>query len=154
YVHITPSPDETIALQQRGWKLDAVMPAAYRNDNVTQQWSVDLDHRDFMRLMRVKQTFFDLIKRGEKTLEVRVAYDNIKTIRPGERIRLSSRTQTQVIHVKDVRHYPNFREMLDREDATKIAPGKNRQELLELLTEIYPEDRESLGVVVLDIESV
>jgi len=29
YMHITPTVDETIALQQRGWKLDAAMPAGY-----------------------------------------------------------------------------------------------------------------------------
>jgi ASC-1-like (ASCH) protein/ribosomal protein S18 acetylase RimI-like enzyme len=153
YIHITPTVEETIALQQRGWKLDAAMPAAYHNNQITQQWSLDILGEDFMRSMRVKQNFLDLIRKGEKTLEVRVAYDSIKTIQAGERIRLRSRTQEQVILVKDVRQYRTFEEMLSVEEASRITPGLTKGELLNLLKEIYPLDRERLGVVVLDIQT-
>ncbi len=153
YVHIVPTVEETIALQQRGWRLDAVLPAAYLEDQVTQQWSLDIGGEKFMRLMRVKQSFLDLIRQGKKTLEVRVGYDSIKTIQPGERIKLASRTETQIIRVRDVRRYATFDEMIAVEDAGQIAPGLPRQEVLRLLNEIYPSDREKLGVVVLDIEA-
>lgn len=152
YVHITPSVEETLALQQRGWKLDAVMPAAYHDHQITQQWSVDIDSKDFMRLMRVKQHFFDLIKDRKKTLEVRVGYENINTIEPGERIRLASRTQTQVIQVSEVRRYATFAQMLEHEQANRIAPGVDKEHLLDLLQEIYPPAREALGVVVLEVQ--
>lgn len=152
YIHIVPSVEETIALQQRGWKLDAAMPGAYHDDVVTQQWSLDIAGEEFMRVIRVKQRFLDLIKKGRKTLEVRVGYDNIKTIQPGERIRLSSRTETQVVHVRDVRWYSTLDKMLEVEEASHIAPGYTKQEVLRLLREIYPPKREGLGIVVLDIE--
>jgi ribosomal protein S18 acetylase RimI-like enzyme len=42
YAHLVPSVAETISLQRAGWSLDAVMPAAYHSDRVTQQWSRDL----------------------------------------------------------------------------------------------------------------
>lgn len=152
YIHITPSVEETIALQQRGWKLDAAMPSGYHDNHVTQQWSLDVGGNDFMRLMRTKQRFLDLIKGKQKTLEVRVGYGSIKTIQPGERIRFTSRSQTQVVRIKDIRHYPTFEEMMNYEQASRIVPGMTKQQVLDLLKEIYPPDRETLGVVVLDIQ--
>jgi ASC-1-like (ASCH) protein len=153
YIHITPSVEETIALQQRGWKLNAAMPAAYHQDRVTQQWSIDISGDNFMRQMRVKQNFLDFIRKGEKTLEVRVGYSNIKTIRPGERIRFASRIQEHVVRVRYIRQYSTFDEMLKIEESNRIAPGLPKQDVLQLLKEIYPPDRERLGVFVLDIQN-
>jgi ASC-1-like (ASCH) protein/GNAT superfamily N-acetyltransferase len=153
YIHITPSVEETIALQQKGWKLNAAMPAAYHQDRVTQQWSIDISGDNFMRQMRVKQNFLDFIRKGEKTLEVRVGYSNIKTIRPGESIRFASRTQEHVVRVRYIRQYSTFDEMLKIEESNRIAPGLPKQDVLQLLREIYPPDRERLGVFVLDIKN-
>lgn len=152
YIHITPTVDETIALQERGWRIDAVMPGGYHDDHVTQQWSLNIERDDFMRMMRVKRTFLDLIKKGQKTLEVRVGYDSINTIKVGERITFSSRTEAQVVRVADIRRYPTFEEMLKVENAAAIAPGVPPAQVLPLLKEIYPPDRERLGVVVLEIQ--
>lgn len=152
YMHITPSVEETVALQRRGWRLDAAMPAAYHQDRVTQQWSFDITGEDFMRQIRVKQNFLRQIKDGEKTLEVRVGYDNIKTIQPGERVRLASGREEQVIRIRDVRYYGSFDEMLEKEEASRIASGLSREAVRSLLKEIYPESKEKLGVVVLDIQ--
>lgn len=152
YVHITPSVDETIALQQQGWRLDAAMPAAYHPDAVTQQWSYDIDGEHVMRMMRVKQKFLDFIKSGRKTLEVRVGYDSIKTVKPGERVSFCSREESEVVRIKDVRKYGSFEAMLEHESPERIVPGKDVASLLRLLRDIYPPDRERLGVVVLEIE--
>lgn len=150
YIHITPSVDETAALQQKGWRLDAVMPAAYHDARVTQQWSMDIERT--MRTMRVKQRFLKAIVDRRKTLEVRVGYGSIKTIQPGEEIRLVSQTESRVVHVKDVRQYATFDEMLRVEDPGRIAPDVPREAVGQLLKEIYPPDRERLGVFVLDIQ--
>lgn len=152
YAHLTPGPDETIALQRRGWQLDAALPAAYHTEQVTQQWSLDIDSEDFMRTMRVKQRYLDFIKAGTKPLEVRVGYDSIKTIRAGERVRFASRDETQIVLVRDVRRYRTFEEMAERENLSHVVPGQPRKEVMRILKEIYPPDRERLGVVVLDIE--
>jgi len=37
YIHLDPSSDEVISLQRLRWKLDAVMPAAYHQNIITQQ---------------------------------------------------------------------------------------------------------------------
>ncbi len=150
YTHLNPTVEQTITLQRLGWILDAAMPASYRRDRVTQQWSKSLEG-GVMRTMRVKKRFFDLIMSGEKSLEVRVAYPNIRTIAVGERIQLATSNESHVIVVKDVRTYPDFVSMLSRESGRKIAPD-HKGSVLDLLQSIYPPYKESLGVVVLQIE--
>ena len=105
-----------------------------------------------MRIIRLKQRFLDQVRNGEKTLEVRVGYPQIRSIRPGERIRFISRTETQDATVKGIREYPNFQDMLAIEKAERIVPGLRHDELLRLLQEIYPSSKEQLGVIVLEIE--
>lgn len=151
YIHIEPTADETLALQQRGWRLDAAMPSAYRLDHLTQQWSLDLQGNNLMRQMRVKQQFLQLISKGVKTLEVRVGYDNINTIQPGERVRFVSRAHEQVVLVRAIRRYGSFDEMLEHEDPQAIAPGEDKESVAALLKGIYPPQREKLGVVVLQV---
>jgi ASC-1-like (ASCH) protein/ribosomal protein S18 acetylase RimI-like enzyme len=152
YAHLSPGVDQTIALQRRGWKLDAALPAAYHASTVTQQWSLDIDDEDFMRTMRVKQRYLDYIKAGTKPLEVRVAYDSIKRMRAGEKIRFASRDETQVVLVREIRAYSNFDEMAKTEDLSQIVPGQSDSEVMQTLKRIYPPDKERLGVVVLDVE--
>jgi ASC-1-like (ASCH) protein len=153
YVHLTPSASEVMALQQRGWRLDAALPAAYHPRRTTQQWSLNIQPEVVMRSIRMKQRFLELIRSGKKTLEVRVAYDWIQQILPGERILFQSRDQSQVIVVSDVRRYASFEDMIKVEDPQRIAPGVAAAEVLPLLRKIYPPARESLGVVVLEISA-
>jgi ASC-1-like (ASCH) protein/ribosomal protein S18 acetylase RimI-like enzyme len=151
YAHISAGPEETITLQKQGWHLDAALPAAYHEKQVTQQWSIDIDTEDFMRTIRVKQRFLDYIKAGTKPLEVRVGYDFIKTIEIGERIRFAARDDEQVVVIQDVRKYKNFKDMAEVENLSLIVPGKSNDEVMKTLREIYPQKRERLGVYVLQI---
>jgi len=103
------------------------------------------------RLMWIKRRFFDLILSGEKTLEVRVLYPNLRSIRQGELVNLNNQA---TIRVKDVRKYSTFEEMLSKEEASRIVPGSNREELLGLLKSLYPPHKEQMGVLVLEVEPV
>ena len=95
------------------------------------------------------------MKAGRKTLEVRVAYPSILSIQPGQCMRMVSGTEEQVVRVKDVRKYTSHAEMLRVEDYAKIAPDvASEADLMRLLQEVYPPEKEKLGVVVLDIEPV
>ena len=87
---------------------------------------------------------------GSKDLEVRVAYDNIKTISAGETIRISTHDEASTVIVKDVRTYSDFASMLEREDRHRIVPDE-RGPVLDLLRRIYPTEKEKLGVIVLEI---
>ena len=104
-----------------------------------------------MRLMWVKQRFFDLILSGEKTLEVRVFYPNLKSIQKGELINLNN---LATIRVKDIRKYSTFEAMLSQEESSRIVPGVGRVELLRLLKSLYPLPKEQLGVLVIEVEPV
>lgn len=103
------------------------------------------------RLMWIKKRFFDLILSGEKTLEVRVLYPNLRSIQKGELVNLNNQA---TIRVKDVRRYSTFEEMLYKEEASQIVPGSNREEVLKLLKSLYPPHKERLGVLVLEVEPV
>jgi ASC-1-like (ASCH) protein len=82
---------------------------------------------------------------------VRVGYENIRLIKPGERIQLMTASHQAVIAVRAVRSYASFEAMLDAESCEKIVPGVNRVEALRVLRGIYPADKERLGVFVFEI---
>lgn len=149
YLHMVPNAQETMSLQKLGWNLDGAMPEAYGDHVVTQQWSHDLQ-QESVRTVRVKKRFFDLIADGRKTLEVRVAYDNIAKIRPGDSLKLTTRDESMMVKVVDVRRYTRFGDMLACERADLIAPD-DPDGLLDLLHDIYPPRKEELGVIVLEL---
>lgn len=151
YIHTDPSPEKAIALQQNGWILNAALPAGYHPEVVTLQWSLDIDEAKTMRNMRVKDRFLKDIEAGKKDLEVRVGYASINNIKQGETIEFSSRTRTVVATVTAIRRYKTFDDLLSNEESNRIVPGMPKEELLRLLREIYPADKESLGVVVLQV---
>jgi ASC-1-like (ASCH) protein len=151
YTHIVPSVEQVIILQRKGWTLDCMLPAAYRDEYTTQQWSYNYGETN-MRNMRVKAQFYRQIKSGKKTLEVRVGYDGIKKIQAGEVILLETHNEGMQIRVKAVRVYQTFAEMLAHEDASRIAPEMGKSELLSLLKKFYPPFKEKLGVYVLEVE--
>lgn len=154
YLHLNPSADEVVSLQRLGWKLDAAMPSAYYAGVVTHQWSLAIGETT-MRTMRVKRRFYDLIFSGRKTLEVRIGYDSINRIQVGERIRLTTHTGSFEVKVSAIRRYQTFDEMLSAESYERIAPDSNsREEVLSLLKQIYPAQKERLGVVVLEFERI
>lgn len=154
YIHINPTADEVMSLQRIGWKLDAALPAGYHSNVVTQQWSLDIGEKT-MRTIRIKRRFYDLIRSGKKTLEVRVGYDTINRIRVGERIRLMTHTGSFDVKATAIRRYDTFAAMLNVEPWEKIAPdSKSKSEVLTLFKQIYPANKEKLGVVVLEFARI
>jgi ASC-1-like (ASCH) protein/GNAT superfamily N-acetyltransferase len=152
YIHHAPSAAEVAVLQESAWTLEGLLPGAYREDVVTQQWGCALGKKDApLQLLRIQNDYLAMIKRREKTLEIRVAYDHIKRIKPGDRIRLASASDQVVRRVRDVRSYPTLELMVDNEDIEQALPGLKSDEALERLREIYPPKKEELGIVVLDL---
>ncbi|KKR21150.1 MAG: GCN5-related N-acetyltransferase [Parcubacteria group bacterium GW2011_GWE2_39_37] len=152
YIHIDPTAEEVVALQQLGWTLDAAMPNSYRPGIITQQWSLNIGEKT-MKTMRVKKRFYDLIQSGKKDIEVRVGYDSIKRIKNGEHIQLISHTAHLNVRVNAIHHYPSFETMLDNEPYNRIAPdASTREEVLSLLKAIYPPEKEKLGVIAFELD--
>lgn len=152
YIHLKPSVDEVISLQRLGWILNAALPAAYSDDMVTQQWSLDLNE-SLVRRIRLKKKFFDFVCCGQKDLEIRVGYDSIKSIKKNDKIKFVTYNGEKDVVIKDIRTYTSFDEMLKHELYSRIVPSINdEKELIHLLKDIYPEKKETLGVFVFEFK--
>jgi HAD superfamily hydrolase (TIGR01549 family) len=109
-----------------------------------------------VKTLWVREPYLDLILAGRKTIEVRVGYENIRHLQPGDQLKLNER---HVVTIKRVGRYRNFEEMLAHEDLEAIAPGPlgqddpggdpSSEELLLSLRRIYPPEKEALGVIAL-----
>jgi putative hydrolase of the HAD superfamily len=101
-----------------------------------------------VKTLWVREPYLSLILAGQKTVEVRVGYENIRRLRPGDRLKLNDR---HVVTIRRVGRYANFEELLAHEDPSAIAPDLPAEGLLLVLRELYPPEREALGVVALEI---
>ena len=99
----------------------------------------------------IKDEYLEWILAGRKTVEVRVAYSNITRLRPGDRLLLNDR---HPFTVRRITRYNNFEELLTHEDPASIAPDLPPSELLTALRAIYPQEKEALGLVAIEIETV
>lgn len=152
YTHTVPTCVEVETFQHNGWRIEAMMPDAYKRDVVTQQWGLVMEDT-VMRMMRVKRQYFNAIMAGTKPLEVRVGYGNIKTIKVGEQIRLECNPHHGIVEVTEVRVYKTFADMLAKEKAGHIVPD-NPAGALGVLQGIYPQEKEALGVYVFQLKVV
>ena len=108
-----------------------------------------------MHVMRIKRPYYDAIMAGRKTLEVRVGYKNIKRYQAGEIIRLETSETSGTVQIKAVRTYASFEDMLAAEGWQKIAPDAgDTTTALRLIKEIYPPEKEALGVYVFEVAPV
>lgn len=151
YLHHVPTTAEVSALQESAWKLEALLPGAYKENVVTQQWGCLLGKNASVRTLRIQNRYLSMIKNGQKTLEIRVAYDHIKTIKPGDLIKLVSSSDQIICRIRKIRRYPDLDQMLRHEDVERALPGLKPDEALQRLREIYPPDKEQLGIVVLEL---
>jgi ASC-1-like (ASCH) protein len=101
--------------------------------------------------IRIKSEYLEMIRDRTKSLEIRVGYPNILSIRTSDQILFISGSDRQTAAVTDVRRYETFSQMLVHEDFKKIVPGLSKAEVLAILQQIYPPDKEALGVVALDV---
>jgi ASC-1-like (ASCH) protein/ribosomal protein S18 acetylase RimI-like enzyme len=153
YVHIVPSSWQVAALQRHGWSLEGVFPGGYAPESVVQQWGLNFNKEGAtVRKMRIKRPYFDAIMSGKKTLEVRVGYDSITRLKAGELLQLETSQKSGVVRIKAIRVYRDFADMLAAESWQQIVPQVNNQDdALSLLRGIYPPEKESLGIYVLEI---
>jgi ASC-1-like (ASCH) protein/GNAT superfamily N-acetyltransferase len=149
HLHLAASAAEVAVLQEGPWKLEALLPEAYKEDVTTQQWGCSLV--DEPPSLRVQRRYLSMIESGQKKLEIRVGYDHIKRIRPGDLIQFVNGPDRVVRRVRHVRRYASLARMLKREDIDQVLPGLKPDEALQRLRTIYPPQKEQLGIVVLDL---
>jgi FMN phosphatase YigB (HAD superfamily)/ASC-1-like (ASCH) protein len=103
-----------------------------------------------IKTLWVRESYLSQILAGRKTVEVRVGYDNIRRLQPGDRLMLNDQ---HLVTIRRIGRYADFEEMLAHEDALAIAPDLPPDELLAALRKLYPSEKEALGAVALEVES-
>lgn len=102
--------------------------------------------------MGIYKRYFDLIASGHKTIEIRVNDSSRRNIKMGALIRFRCQGEELLTRVTRVARYANFEDMFDHEEAASVNPIATREEQLANIRQIYPPEREALGVVAIGIE--
>lgn len=106
------------------------------------------------REMNLYRRYFDLVSDGRKTIEVRVLYPNLRTLAPGDHIRFVCGRDDCLTRVTRVTRYRSFEQMLDAEGPANVNPDSPRDQQLANIRRIYGPEKESLGVLAIEIERV
>jgi ASC-1-like (ASCH) protein len=104
--------------------------------------------------MGIYKRYFDLIATGRKTTEIRVNDSSRKKIRKGSLIRFRCQRDQVLTRVTRIARYATFDDMFDHESATSVNPLATREEQLANIRQIYPPEREALGVIAIGIELI
>ncbi|MCN9240194.1 ASCH domain-containing protein [Streptomyces sp. RY43-2] len=103
-------------------------------------------------VLNVRKPYFDLIATGTKTIEIRVGYPKIRHMAAGDSLRFVSGTDSLHTCITEIKEYGSFEEMLAAEDNVAIGePGLSRGELLTVCRDIYPPEKEALGVFAIHV---
>jgi HAD superfamily hydrolase (TIGR01549 family) len=100
----------------------------------------------------VREPYLYQILSGRKTVEVRVGYDNIRHLEPGDVLKLNDE---HTVTIWRVGHYKDFEDLLLHEDSAAIAPDLEGDSaaLLDALRQIYPPEKEALGAIALELDT-
>ncbi|MER5780196.1 ASCH domain-containing protein [Streptomyces mobaraensis] len=104
--------------------------------------------------LNIRRPYYELIASGAKTIEVRVGYPKIRKITAGDTLRISCGDDALTTRVIAVKEYPSFQAMLEAEDAAAIGgPDMTHEQLVAAIREIYPPEKEALGVFALHLDT-
>ncbi|MDT0308658.1 acetyltransferase [Streptomyces sp. DSM 44917] len=85
-------------------------------------------------------------------MEVRVGYPKIRRITAGDTLRILCGDEALTHRVSAVKEYDSFTALLDAEDPAAIGGmDMTRDELVAAIREIYPPEKEALGVFALHL---
>lgn len=104
-----------------------------------------------VKVLWIKDEYLRQILAGNKTVEVRVGYSNIRKLYVGQVVRLNDR---YLFRLTRISFYADFAALLAHEDPTQIAPDLAPEALLTAVRSIYPPEKEALGAVALQLEPV
>jgi len=96
----------------------------------------------------IREEYLSWILQGKKTIEVRVGYSNIACLEAGDRLLLNDQHPYEI---RRIGRYASFEELLGHEDPKAIAPDMEPDDLLTALRALYTAEKESLGVIALEI---
>jgi ASC-1-like (ASCH) protein len=114
----------------------------------------DLIARPRAHEMGIYKRYFDLIASGQKTTEIRVNDASRRRLAEGSLIRFRCRDEEVLTRVTRINRYASFEDMFDHEAVASVNPTATREQQLANIRQIYPAEREALGVLAIGIELV
>jgi ASC-1-like (ASCH) protein len=106
------------------------------------------------REMNLYRRYFDLVANGTKTVEVRVEYPSLRSLKAGDYIRFICGRDDALTRVARVARYETFEQLLDTEGPETVNPASPRDQQLANIRRIYGPEKEALGVLAIQIELV
>ncbi len=104
--------------------------------------------------MTLKQPYFDLIKEGKKTIELRLYDDKRKKIRVGDTIRFQNGNNFHIVEVKGLFICSNFKELFKFIDVQDTGLD-NKKDAIKIMEQFYDENaQKKFGVVGICIENI
>ena len=107
-----------------------------------------------MHEMRLKAFIQPHIASGRKDIEVRVADSKRRQIEVGDTIIFRVSFSDYGRRVKAIRTYTSFEALLEAESPSRIMPNWSTEGILLKLRELFPPDKEALGVLAIELETV
>lgn len=110
-----------------------------------------------MHKLNVKEKYYTLLKTGDKTIELRLNDDKRKAIRIGETIEFTNASNLKDsfwAEVVNLHYAESFATLCQKIDCVQAGMA-NKEELLNVVKEFYPEERQkTFGVVGIEIKRI
>ena len=104
--------------------------------------------------MTLKQPYFEYIRSGYKTIELRLYDDKRKLINPGDTITFSNGDLTNTVEVKGLVRAKDFESLFDIIDVKKTGL-EERDRAIEIMEQFYDKDaQDKFGVVGIIVENI
>jgi len=104
--------------------------------------------------LRMDEKYFDLIKSGKKTYELRMNDDKRKMMKIGDEICFVKRPDLKEYFYKKIRglhYYKTLEEMVENIDV-KLMGFDSKEEVIDVMNKFYSEELKTLDVVAIEIE--
>lgn len=95
-----------------------------------------------------------MIRSGEKSLELRVAFPSFSRIAVGDTLVFSSGEDEELpVEVTGVRSYGSVEEVMQSEDLSKLAPGMQRNQMTRAANKIFRKEQvDQHGLLILEFK--
>jgi ASC-1-like (ASCH) protein len=106
----------------------------------------------------IKNYFFEKIKSGEKTVELRVLFPtlNLNNLEEGDAMIFNSPGHHSIeVEITRVAKYSSLNEVKDNEDLSKIAPGMTDTKITSAMKQIFKEEKiKQHGIVAIEFQKI
>lgn len=104
--------------------------------------------------MTLKQPYFDLIKEGKKTIELRLYDEKRRKIQPGDTITFQNGDNFHTVKVKGLFVCSNFKELFKFIDVQDTGLD-NEKDAINIMEQFYDKDTQAkFGVIGICIENI